>query len=151
VNFFSQNLKFLIKRYATTQEELASYVNKKQTSISNWINENSQPDVDDLVKIHHFFGVSIDALVFTDLKNSKIITDGHIHNFQRNGKGNREVVGKVNPTSASFFVDNDGLKPEVSEADPVLLYSMTGQFKGINEKLDYIKDSVDKILKKDLK
>jgi len=84
VHFFASNLKFLLKRFGVNQIELAQYMNRQQTSVSNWINGISVPDVDDLVKIHHFFGFGMDALILMDLSKSQLVTDKYIASFQKN-------------------------------------------------------------------
>lgn len=148
VNYFAKNLKFLIKRYATNQDQLASYIGKNQTSISNWINEVSEPDISVLVKIHEFFGISTDAILFLDLEKGKVVTDTHVEHFKRIGKVNREVLGKVEATDKRYFVGDTGLESVVNEPDSILLYNITGQFKNMSEKLEQLRVLGDSILKK---
>ena len=148
MNYFSQNLKFLLKRYDTSQEQLALYIEKHQSSISYWINEVGVPDINILIKIHEYFGISLDALVLKDLRNGKIVTDEHVKDFKRIGKINRQVLGKVNSVSKEYFVDDDGLKNIVSEPDPVAIYAITSQFSHISQKLDQLRLLSEEILKK---
>lgn len=147
MNYFSSNLKYLLKRFYTTQAELASYIGKSQNSISNWINEISTPDVGDLIKINQFFGISIDALIFIDLKNGKIITNEHVEEFKRVGKHSGEHLGKVKPISKAYFVDIDGLKTAANLDDPVSAWAIMGQIKQLFEKLEQLRIVADKILK----
>lgn len=148
MNYLPKNLKFLIRKYDTSQSQLALYVNKRQQSISNWINNISEPEVSDLISIHHFFGISLDALVFQDLENSKVVTIEHIETFKRNGKVTGKVSGKVLPVSEGYFNRSSGVVSVVNEADQVAAWAYMGQFKQINEKLDQLRLSVDSIAKK---
>lgn len=149
MNYFPKNLKYLLKRFGIKQGELAIQVKKKQTTISNWINEVSEPDVSQLLLIHHYFGISLDALVKTDLEKTKVVTDNHIEDFRRAGKTSREVPGKTRPVSKQYFIEDDPKQSIVSEPDPVANWAVMGQLKQIHEKLDDLKDSVESIAQKE--
>lgn len=69
--------------------------------------------------MHHFFGISLDALVFQDLENSKVVTDEHIKTFKRNGKVTGKVSGKVLPVSEDYFSRSSGVVSLVNEADQI--------------------------------
>lgn len=148
MNYLAQNLKYLISKFDTSQGQLALYVNKNQGSISNWINKVSEPSVSDLLKIHEFFGVSLDALVMEDLKNSKVITDEHVAIFKRIGKVNSKNAGKVQPVSRQYFITDQGLETAAAEVDPVASWAIMSQLKQITEKIDGLRLSVDNITKK---
>ncbi len=148
MNNFSKNLKYLIKLFPTNQEQLASYLNKNQTTISNWINEISTADVRDLIKIHEYFGISIDALVLTDLKNGKVVTNEHIEDFKRNGKVSGKNLGKVQAISKDWFQSDDQVKNVLNEPDTVLSWAVMGQLKQIDVKLDTLRVLAEKIDKK---
>lgn len=148
MNYLEKNLKYLIKRFDTSQSQLALYMDKRQTSISNWINKVSEPGVSDLLAIHHFFGISLDALVTTDLENSKIVTDTHVADFKRNGKISWKDSGKVQPISEGYFARGQAAELTLNEPDPVANWAIMGQFKQISEKIDQLRLSVDSIAKK---
>lgn len=138
MNYFKKNLKYLIKRFAITQAQLAFQVGKNQNTISNWINGVSVPDLDDLVLLYHFFGISIDYLAFDDLENSNLITDSHIQEMKINGK----VLGKLsgNPfgkKSQILYNDNQQVT-QVNEADSVGIWALLGQMKNIDQKIDLL-------------
>ena len=79
-NYFASNLKRLLKLKGANQKQLAEFIGVKQTSISNWINEVSSPDVDNLLKTHRYFGLkSLDDLVLQNLttENTKWDTTSH--------------------------------------------------------------------------
>ena len=151
MNFFASNIKFLIKKYATSQDRLASYVGKTQTSVSNWINEISEPDISVLIKTAQFFGLSLDAVVFTDLQNSNLITDEHVELFKHNsnliGNPNGNPIGKLPPVNENYYIDQEGLKSEVNEPSLVGEYYILSQLKKMDEKLDGLRLLAETILK----
>lgn len=139
MNYFAANLKFLIKKFGTNQDQLAFAVDKKQQTISNWINEISFPDINDLLAIHQFFGISTDALLKDDLRKSKIVTDEHIEIFKRIGKVKNKNLGKVQTLSRQYFINDGGLEIHANEPDPVASWAVMGQLKGIHDKLDQLR------------
>lgn len=60
---FARNLSALMKRKGSSQAELAKYVNCTRQAISKYATGQSAPDIDILVKISRFFGVSTDYLL----------------------------------------------------------------------------------------
>ncbi|MGQ0738253.1 MAG: helix-turn-helix domain-containing protein [Bacteroidota bacterium] len=147
VNYLAKNLTFLIKRFDTTQSELALYVGVSQNSISNWINEISHPNAPALLRLYQFFGISLDALLMSDLKNGKVITDAHVEDFKRNGKVTGNVIGKVHALSKEYFSEDNSQLNMKNEPDPVASWAIMGQLKKITEKIDLLQVSVDSIPK----
>ena len=75
-NYFASNLKKLLKIKGVNQQQLATFVGVKQTSISNWINEVSSPDIDALLKIYQYLGIeSIDDLILKNLETENVKLD----------------------------------------------------------------------------
>lgn len=83
---FSENLKYYRKYKGVTQKELADAIGTNNTTLSNWEKDISKPDIDTIVKLSNYFGISIDDLVF--FKNEK------------NGNENGKVYGKVSNKNA---------------------------------------------------
>lgn len=139
VHFFSENLKYLLKIFGISQSELASCVSRKQTTISNWINGISYPDVGDLVKIHHYFGISMDALILMDIKNSKLAMDKYVANF-----GNMyKEAGK-----GKLIAEQPAIENMVNEPEPVFNHSVLGHLKVMDGKLDSLGMMTKKLLEK---
>ena len=139
VHFFSENLKYLLKIFGISQSELASCVSRKQTTISNWINGVSYQDVSDLVKIHHYFGISMDALILMDIKNSKLAMDKYVANF-----GNLYKEAK----QGKFIADQPVIENMVNEPDVVFNRSVLGHLKLMDGKLDSLGAMTKKLLEK---
>lgn len=67
-NYFAQNLKFLRTKYNLTQEQLANNINSTRSTVNNWENEISEPNLDMIRKLTETFNVK-DNIVFEDLKS----------------------------------------------------------------------------------
>lgn len=145
MNNFADNLKFLLKRFGVKQSDIALAVKKKQTTISNWINRVSEPDVSQLLDIHQYFGISLDALVKSDLAQENVVTDEHVAEFKKLGSSAREVPKKPRPVSKQYFINEEPQRSMLSEPEAVTSWAVMGQLKHIHEKLDNIQDSVDSI------
>lgn len=92
MNNFANNLKFIIAVFDETQASIALHIERKQTTISNWVNGLTEPDITDLLKLHQFFGISLDVMVFYDIANSNLSTPAALQNF----KLNSNLIGNVN-------------------------------------------------------
>lgn len=148
VNYFNTNLKYLLKKFGIKQDQLALQVNKKQTTISNWINKIGGPDANDLIVLRAFFGISIDTLLLVDLNNSKIVTEEHLQEFKLNGKVNGNILGKVLPLSKGYFTPDDQLKTVINEPDATGSWAIMGQLKLMDGKLDELRALAEKTAKK---
>ena len=65
--FFGSNIKLLRKRRGRTQDDVASSLDLKRSTLSGYENGVAQPGLDTLAGFSHYFNVSIDTLVKTDL------------------------------------------------------------------------------------
>ena len=123
VHFFKQNLSYLLSKFSINQDQLARFINRQQTTISNWTKGNSVPDANDLVKIHHFFGLGIDVLIMVDLEKSQLITDKYIAAFKKLYETSEE-------TAAAEIMQ---------EADPVYTRAVLDQLKEMDGKLNELR------------
>lgn len=64
---FGKNLKYLRIVNNLTQEELGKQIGFAKTTIAGWEADRFQPDINTLIKIAHFFNVSVDVLLGTGL------------------------------------------------------------------------------------
>ena len=67
-NYFAQNLKYLRTKYNLTQEQLANKINSTRSTVNNWENEISEPNLDMIRKLTETFNIK-DNIVFEDLKS----------------------------------------------------------------------------------
>lgn len=62
-NFLGRNLKTLRLEKGISQRKLGEDFNVSNQTISFWENGSREPDLDTLIKIAEYFGVSIDSLL----------------------------------------------------------------------------------------
>jgi len=72
MHYLGKNLRYLRKQMSKTQSEIASLIKKGQTTIGNWENGISEPNLDELLVISNFFDIPLDALIKVDLAESNM-------------------------------------------------------------------------------
>jgi transcriptional regulator with XRE-family HTH domain len=73
MHYLGKNLRYLRKQLSKTQSEIASLIKKGQTTIGNWENGISEPNLDELLVISNFFDIPLDTLIKVDLAESNSI------------------------------------------------------------------------------
>lgn len=69
---FSENLMRLRKQKELSQEEFANEINVTRQTVSKWELGISTPDMDKLVQMASFFGITVDDLVNSEEATSKV-------------------------------------------------------------------------------
>ena len=64
---FSKNLRMLRLEKNMTQKQLGAILNVHYTTIRDWEIRNTEPSYTTLIKIAHFFEVSVDYLLDNDV------------------------------------------------------------------------------------
>ena len=67
MHFLGKNLRHLRKQSSRTQSEIASLIQKGQTTIGNWENGISEPSLNELLIISNYFDIPVDTLLKMDL------------------------------------------------------------------------------------
>jgi len=83
MHFLGKNLRHLRKQSSRTQSEIASLIQKGQTTIGNWENGISEPSLNELMIISNYFDIPLDTLLKVDLAET------HAQTIQRQGGGAR--------------------------------------------------------------
>src|SRR4030042_3508024 len=65
--YFTSNIKFLRKRRGRTQDDVATVLNLKRSTLSGYENGVAQPGIEILVSFSRYFNISIDTLVKIDI------------------------------------------------------------------------------------
>lgn len=137
-NYLSSNLIFLRKMFRVSKASLASQLDKGQTTVGNWENNLAQPSVGDLLIIKHFFAISLDTLIETDLQSVPVSDlPGLVKKpgfVQGSVQGN--VQGKV---KKSYNYDTrNGAESVVNEDDPTRQWATMKVLKEMDGKLDQL-------------
>src|ERR1700760_2085777 len=77
MHFLGKNLRYLRKQSSKTQSEIAALIKKGQTTVGNWENGISEPNLEELLIISNYFDISLDTLLKSDLSEMSV--------FQRQG------------------------------------------------------------------
>lgn len=139
----AKNLKYLVKRFAVTQSQLALWLNVRQTTISNWINEISTPSVDELAGLYHYFGISVQDLIFTDLENGNLITDQHVAIFQQKGNLKGNPIGNLMAQNQQFLLQETQAEYVKKQQQPATLESIQSQLAKLTETVENIRLSLE--------
>lgn len=67
VNYFGKNLRYLREKNELTQEDMYPLFGIKNTTWSNYENGVSEPDMECLISISKYFGVTLDELIAGDI------------------------------------------------------------------------------------
>jgi transcriptional regulator with XRE-family HTH domain len=65
--FFSSNIKFLRKRMERTQDDVASSLKMKRSTLSGYENGIAQPAIEAMVYFSNYYKIAIDTLIRVDL------------------------------------------------------------------------------------
>lgn len=72
--YFPNNINYLRKGKGLSQKELGDFIGKTKAAISSYENGESTPTFENLLKLSEIFSVSLDDLVFKDLKKEGVPT-----------------------------------------------------------------------------
>ncbi|HVS97482.1 MAG TPA: helix-turn-helix transcriptional regulator [Puia sp.] len=67
MHYLGKNIRFLRKQLSKTQSEIATLIKKGQTTVGNWENGISEPNLDELLILSNFFDIPLDLLIKVDL------------------------------------------------------------------------------------
>lgn len=127
---FDKNLKLLMRKTGKNQDDIAQIVNVNRTSVSNWINKRSSPDLNKIDEIANIFNIKSSDLVYTDLTATSDMTT---INIRANGGSNPNVQiasdSKVGYTITGSSEKEQELKARISflEGQVHLLKEMLGK------------------------
>ena len=146
MNYFAKNLTYCRKIFGVTQAELATRLEKSQSTVAGWENRVSEPNVESLIKFSEIFGISIDHLIRTDLPGGQYITEEHIQKFKSNYKNPGKSPANDTPVYVGFDEDQDNQKNNVNEDEPVKEWLMMKILKEMDQKLDKLLHAEKKVL-----
>jgi len=148
MNFFSKNFYLLRKQSGKTQAQTGVELGKGQTTIGNWENDFSQPNLDELVEISNLFGVDCETLLKTNLENVQL------SNPMLGEKKKAKSTPKSTPNSTPIgpflgqYADHEGLITFASERDESAYWILVSQIRKMSEDIEQLRLSVDSIKSK---
>lgn len=135
--YLSTNLSFLRKKSGMTQEEIANTIGLKRSTICLYENGNSEPSLEKIIKLAHYFSVSIDDLLLKDLRPQSPIFARNLK-YLRGQKGiNQNVMADVLKLTQSTIANWEAGK---REPDMEMLVRLS----------EYFGVTLDQMIKRDL-
>ncbi len=71
MNFLGSNLKHLRKSKGLTQEKLAGKIGVKRSLVGAYEEGRTEPRMQTILNICHYFEIDLDSLISIDLQNKK--------------------------------------------------------------------------------
>lgn len=147
MSYLATNLKYLRKSNSVTQSDIALHLNKGQSTIGNWENELSEPNITELKFLAHFFGITISDLLEVDLSNVHLNQKEDIsvnkENVHLNVRPNVHLNTKKAPKGAGFKPalneDNTPFKDQLLQSKTELIDSLQAQIKLLQNQIDQMK------------
>ena len=99
--YISSNLKYLRKRKGITQDELASVLEMKRSTLSGYENKVAQPGLEEIIRFAAFFHISVDFLL---LQNIEEISEFRLQELER---GEDPYIRGSNIRVLASTVDNE--------------------------------------------
>lgn len=97
-NYLKENIAYLRKASNLKQSEMQDSLKIKRNTWSNWENGISEPNIDNILRIAHFFDVSLSELLAENLEaEGKVIEKPMEGKIAKKGKVKGKVMGKVTP------------------------------------------------------
>ena len=96
MNYFSNNIKFLLSILNISRDEFANIIGKKRSVIGSYIRGEAQPSLSILLQIAKYFGIDLNMLITSDLekelRNKKPTNIKQLHNLIFNQK---KIINKI--------------------------------------------------------
>jgi transcriptional regulator with XRE-family HTH domain len=130
MHLLGKNIRFLRKQFPVTQSKLASLIGKGQTTIGNWENGISEPNIEELLILSNYFDISLDLLIKVDLSLT-------------NYKVEKRVSGEDSRQPPPVKYDQTEQEMVVREHDAGLTYVLQ-EIKALREEIDRISSRLPK-------
>ncbi len=112
---FGKNIKLLRNRRGRTQDDIATVLKMKRSTLSGYENGISQPDIESLISFSEFFNVAVDTLIKVDMS---LLSESQLSEIERGYdvyvKGSKLRV--LTTTVDSQNKENIELVPEKAKA-----------------------------------
>jgi transcriptional regulator with XRE-family HTH domain len=127
MNFLGKNIRYLRKQSSKTQTDLAVLINKGQTTIGNWENQISEPNVEELLIISNYFGIPVDLLLKEDIAQ---------RDLHKNAGGSDE---KLSRKSSVKYAQPEEFQSVVKDKEDTTLAYVLKEVKAMRDELELIK------------
>lgn len=136
--YLAQNLKYLREQKGLSQKDFSADMGLSRATVGNWETGERKPDIEMIIRLAEYFGVTLDDLVLRDLKPPIPKYAGNIrylrlsHGISQEQMG--ELLGLKNKSSLSLI---EAGKREIS-------------VENLEKLADFFGVTLDKLVKQDL-
>jgi transcriptional regulator with XRE-family HTH domain len=139
MHFLGPNIRYLRRQASNTQTELASLINKGQTTIGNWENGISEPNIEELLILSNYFDIPLDILVKVDLSKTNWVSE----RVREKEHGLQKTTGKN--TGQPVMYDHSRIgESMVLEKDGNDLSYVLNEIKDLREEIERIHSRLEK-------
>jgi transcriptional regulator with XRE-family HTH domain len=139
MHFLGPNIRYLRRQASNTQTELAALIHKGQTTIGNWENGISEPNIEELLTLSNYFDIPLDILVKVDLSKTNWISE----RVRQKEAGLPKSAGKAHPHPVTYDHSGTG-ESMVLEKDNNDLSYVLNEIKGLREEIERIHSRLEK-------
>ncbi len=113
---FGEKIQLLRKEKSISQEQFAEVMNVSRQAVSKWELNQSYPEVDKIIEVSNYFGVSLDDLMNDEKESPNVMDqDLEVQSLKKNSSSNFAEIYKViiltalaiALTSIRFFILGD--------------------------------------------
>ena len=145
MNYTPGNISFLRKKNNLTQSEIHDRLGVKPNTWSNWENGVSEPNIENLLIISNFFGVSISNIIEDDLSDGSIpVKPGGIRNY----KAANSIVHAEEPQEpyANTSAEYKSLRNTINLQEQ-LIKAQAGQIDALQTATNALKEFIEELKK----
>jgi transcriptional regulator with XRE-family HTH domain len=115
MHYLGRNIRHLRKRLSKNQGEIAELVDKGQTTVGNWEKGVSEPSLGDLLILSDYFGISVDALLRTDLTEAGRKQGAADYQHEPAGSGSPMVMEGSEELLIPILKEIESIRQEINE------------------------------------
>ncbi len=93
--YLAQNLKYLREQRGLKQQDLADILGVKQSTVGNWEVGKREPEINMLVCIAEYFGITLDDLILKDLRPPTPLYALNLRFLRKRHKMTQEDIGNL--------------------------------------------------------
>jgi transcriptional regulator with XRE-family HTH domain len=109
-----ERIKTYRKQRGLTQQALADAIGVKSTALSNWENGTAKPDIETVIALSNFFGVSLDTLVLGKEyiqidKTTLLATEPQNTYISKEEQGSYIPITDITAAAGNGFINGDNI------------------------------------------
>ena len=150
-NYFSINIKFLREQKGLNQDDFAEIFDSKRSAVGHWEAGNSSPNLEKLLSIANYFGITLDKLVTEVLDDNITISEGYEKGYTSKKTKNQNLTfhdetQKYGREKSELYQELINTKQEVIEVQATTISYLEAYIADLKEELKGLKLQLNKAL-----